>query len=89
MGASFFNGSHPLQGLKHTPFDFSTVCGKHFAALEYVSPGHVSKVPFLIVLINVDFTGNPATVYMYCNGSSTLVILLALCAAGVVGIVVV
>ena len=51
---------------------FSTACVKYFAALEYVSSGHVSKFPFFIALIRVDFTGNSDAACMYRTSASTL-----------------
>ena len=54
------------------PLIVFTACGKYFAALEYVSSGHVSKFPFFIALSHVDFTGNPAAVCMYHTSASTL-----------------
>ena len=50
----------------------STACGKYFAALEYVSSGHVSKFPFLFALSHVDFTGKPVATCMYRTSASTL-----------------
>ena len=71
------------------PLRVSTDCGQYFAAFEYVSPGHVAKFPFLIALIHVDFTGNPAAACMYLTRASKIGRLYALCAAGVIRFVVV
>ena len=54
------------------PLIVSTACRQYFSAFEYVNPGHVAKVTFLIALSHVDFTGNPATACMYCTRASTL-----------------
>ena len=50
----------------------STAHGKYFSALEYVSPGHVSKFPFFISLSHMDLTGNPNAACMYRTSASTL-----------------
>ena len=42
------------------PLMVSTVHGQYFAEFEYVSPGHVSKLPLLIALSHVELTGNTA-----------------------------
>ena len=65
---------------------FYCLC-KIFAALDYVSPVHLAKFPFLIALIHVDLTGNPAAACMYHTSDSTIGISYALCAAGVVFLV--
>ena len=66
------------------PLRFSTDCGQYFAAFEYVSPGHVAKFPFLIVLSHVDFAGNPDAACMYLVRAYKIGRLYTLCAAGVI-----
>ena len=50
----------------------STACGQYFAEFDYVSPGHVSKLPLFIALSHVDLTGNPDVACMYRTSASTL-----------------
>ena len=71
------------------PLRVSTDCGQYFASFEYVIPGHVAKFPFLIALIHVDFTENPAAACMYLTRDSKLGRSYALCAAGFIRFVVV
>ena len=66
------------------PLIFFIVRGQNFAVFEYVSPGHVSKCPFLIDLIRVDLTGNTDAACMYRTIASTFGRLYALYAEGVV-----
>ena len=66
------------------PLIVSTARGQYFAALDYVSPGHVSTFPFFIALSHVDLTGNPAATCMYRTSASTLGRLYALCTEVVV-----
>ena len=86
---SFLVDRTPCDDCTIWPLRVSTDCGQYFAAFEYVSPGHVAKFPFLIALIHVDFTGNPAAACMYLTRASELGISYALCAAGVIRFVVV
>ena len=54
------------------PLIVSTARGQYLAALEYVSPGHVSKFPLFIALRHVELTGNPDYACMYRTSASTL-----------------
>ena len=54
------------------PLIVSTARGQYLAALEYVSPGHVSKFPLFIALSHHELTGNPDSACMYCTSASTL-----------------
>ena len=65
-------------------FDCFYCTWKIFSAFEYVSPGHVSKLPFLIALSHVDLNGNPDTACMYHTSAYTLGRSYALCNEGIV-----
>ena len=69
------------------PLNFSTAHEQYFSALEYASPGHGAKFPFLIALSHVDLTGFLAVACIYHTSASTLGRLYALCAAGAVCLV--
>ena len=54
------------------PLIVSTAYGQYLAAFEYVSPGHVSKLPLFIALSHIDLNGNPDAACMDCTSASTL-----------------
>ena len=83
-GVFFLVDLTPCKDWTMCPLIVSTARGQYFAAFEYVSPDHVSKIPFLIDLRHVDLTGNPAAACMYRTSASTLGRLYELCAEGVV-----
>ena len=50
----------PCRDCVMCPLIVSTDWGQYFDAFEYVSPGHVTKLPSLIAFSQVDLVGNPA-----------------------------
>ena len=68
----------PCEDLTMCPLIVSTECGQLFSAFEYVSPDHVSKLPFFTALSHMYLTGNPDAAWMYRTSASTLGISYAL-----------
>ena len=71
-GVFFLVDCTPCEDWTMYPLIVSTARGQYFAALDYVSPGHVSTFPFFIALSHVDLTGNPAAPCTYRTSASTL-----------------
>ena len=58
-GVFFLVDCTPCEDWTMYPLIVSTARGQYFAALDYVSPGHVSTFPLYIALSHVDLAGNP------------------------------